>query len=192
MILITTLQGFEKVGGSRQTTVEKQRILQCLVSDRFLSTYIGSPALQDREYFQLAAMTTLHTSIKINKNQSLQGSTAPIAKLTWGKSTKEVIQSMELTMLAALQWHVNPPKVMSFAHKIIYLVVPANLMDNSTRMGILKLVQCQMELTISNYDLSLHKASSIAFAALLNAIGMQDGSSADYFESNMSSILTEK
>jgi hypothetical protein len=172
---------------SRETT---EIAVSCL--DRFLSTNVGSRALQDREYFQLAAMTALYTSAKINESRAL--GSASIAKLTRGKSTKEDIESMELTMLAALQWRVNPPTAMSFARKFIDLVVPSNLrMDDSTRTGILELVQCQVELAISDYDLSLHKASSIAFAALLNAIDTQDGIRfADYLESNMSSILTEK
>jgi hypothetical protein len=172
---------------SRETT---EIAVSCL--DRFISTDVGSRALQDREYFQLAAMTALYTSAKINESRAL--GSASIAKLTRGKSTKEEIESMELTMLAALQWRVNPPTAMSFARKFIDLVVPSDLrMDDSTRTGIIELVQCQVELAISDYDLSLHKASSIAFAALLNAIDTQDGIRfADYLESNMSSILIEK
>jgi hypothetical protein len=154
--------------------------MSCL--DRFASTPDGHQVLLDRRKFQLAALTSVYTAVKIHEQQAL----APqlVAKLSHGFHTVTDIEAMERRMLQALRWRVNPPTSMEFVRKILDLI-PQDVMDEKSRKVAVELVQYQVDLSVVNYGLCTKKASCIAFASLLNAVERvhNDGVTSIYVES---------
>jgi len=90
-------------------------IMSCV--DRFVSTPKGSQILFDRDKYQLAVMSSLYLVAKIQQAQALEPSS--MAKLSRGKYSKHDIESMELDILEALEWCVNPPTPTEFAHEFL-------------------------------------------------------------------------
>jgi len=140
-------------------------IMSCL--DRFVSTSEGRSALLNRCEYQLAALTSVYTCVKVHCPQAL--SPDLVARLSQGSYTKQDIEAMELKFLSALQWRVNPPTIMDFLR--IYLnLIPSDCINEHTRKVIVELVGYQADLSLSDFNLSRRPASFIAFASLLNAI----------------------
>jgi len=142
--------------------------VSCL--DRFLSTPDGFQLLFDSEQFQLAAMCALYTTAKIHERQALEP--ASIAKLSRGLHTAEAVEAMERRMLKALQWRVNPPTAMRFVHLFLDLI-PTHMLDDASKQVMLELVKYQVKLALLDYQLSQHRSSNLALAAVLNAIDSQ-------------------
>ncbi|OEU11305.1 hypothetical protein FRACYDRAFT_193165, partial [Fragilariopsis cylindrus CCMP1102] len=87
--------------------------LSCL--DRFV-ILLNNIILQDRQVYQLAAMTAFYISIKLNEEEVMDPNT--ISALSRGVHTSKSIIEMESTILVALQWRVHPPTSMSFVRLI--------------------------------------------------------------------------
>jgi hypothetical protein len=176
-----------------------QRMVASIMScvDRFVATLRGSPILLDRENYQLAVMAALYMVSKIQQIHALEPES--IAKLSRGKYTKADIETMELEILTSLEWFVNPPTPMGFAHEFLQnfeFVVPAenddsvvgdssendestsltstsSLSSTTNRMEerIMGLVKCQIEEATYDYKLScLTRPSHVAFGAFSNAL----------------------
>jgi hypothetical protein len=154
--------------------------ISCL--DRFVSTPDGHQVLLDRRQFQLAALTSVYTAVKIHEQKAL----APdlVAKLSHGSHTETDIEAMERRMLQALQWRVNPPTSMEFVRKFLDLI-PQDVLDEKSRKVAMELVQYQVDLSVGGYDFCTKKASCIAFASLLNAVEsvQNDNMTSSYVES---------
>lgn len=135
--------------------------------DRFLCSRVGPEVLLDRSKFQLAAMTSLYTAVKIHEPEAMEPGL--IASLSRGAYTKEQVEQMELTMLNAIQWRVNPPTAVAFVHQYLDLI-PTSLIHQDAREAIIDLAKYQTELAVTDYDFVPVNASSIAFASLLNAL----------------------
>jgi hypothetical protein len=144
--------------------------------DRFLASPVGLEILLDRAKFQLAAMTALYIAIKIHEPEAMDPGL--IASLSRGAYNKEQVEAMEVAMLSAIQWRVNPPTALAFAHQYLNLV-PTTLIHQHAREAIIDLAKYQTELAVSDYTLCVASpASSVAFAAILNALesmGMDAG-----------------
>jgi len=142
----------------------------------------GQEILLDRNLYQLAAMTSLYSSIKIHEQQVMD--TQFVSNLSKGVHTPAAIEAMESKMLMAIQWRVNPPTAMSFMRMISSLILDTSL-DSSTKETILDRTQQQIEMTVSEYSF----CSSIAFASMLNSIkGTLDD---DTFYRNFSILVGE-
>jgi hypothetical protein len=154
--------------------------MSCL--DRFVSTPDGHHVLLDRCKFQLAALTAVYTAVKIHEQQAM----APelVANLSHGSHTEADIEAMERRMLKALQWRVNPPTSMDFVRKFLDLV-PQDALDERSRTCAVELAQYQVDISVLNYGFCTSKASSIAFASLLNAVESvhSDSATCSYIES---------
>jgi hypothetical protein len=154
--------------------------MSCL--DRFVSTPDGHQVLLDRSQFRLAALTSVYTAVKIHEQQAL----APdlVAKLSHGSHNETNIEAMELRMLQALQWRVNPPTSMEFVRKFLDLI-PQDVLDEKSRKVAVELAQYQVDLSVVDYAFCTKKASFIAFASLLNAVESvhNDGMTSSYVES---------
>jgi hypothetical protein len=154
--------------------------MSCL--DRFVCTPDGHQVLLDRRQFQLAALTSVYTAVKIHEQQAL----APdlVAKFSHGSHTEKNIEAMELRMLQALQWRVNPPTSMEFIRKFLDLI-PQDVLDEKSRKVAVELTQYQVDLSVVDYAFCTKKASFIAFASLLNAVESvhNDGMTSSYVES---------
>jgi hypothetical protein len=140
--------------------------------DRLLSTPAAAQEiLNDRGVFQLATMTSLYTAVKIHEPEAIEPSL--IASLSRGSFTSEQVEAMEFKILNALQWRVNPPTALFFVQQYLDLV-PSHILNDKVRAAVLEVAKFQTELAVCDYDLSTVNASSIAFAALLNALESLD------------------
>jgi hypothetical protein len=140
-------------------------LMSCL--DRFVSTKNGETILLDRSQYQLAALTALYSSVKIHNPTAL--SPEFVSKLSRGEYCKYDIEAMERRMLDAIQWRVNPPTAMDFVRIYLDMSLVWNWLDLRTQDIVLELVGYQINLSISEFDISTSKASHIAIASLLNA-----------------------
>jgi hypothetical protein len=137
--------------------------------DRYLSTQgVRSPALDDRKVFQLAAMTCLYTAIKIHEPEAMEPRI--ISQLSRGGYTEEQVTDMELEILNAIQWRMNPPTAFSFIHNLLALL-PEGSMSPSDRDTVYELAKCQTELAIHEYSLVTVDASIVATSSIMNALG---------------------
>lgn len=139
--------------------------------DRFLMTPEGQEAVNDRKVFQLAAMTSLYTAIKVHEPEAMEPKV--VASLSRGAYTEDEVTDMERRILMAIQWRMNPPTAMSFVHHFMALLDEGS-MKESEIVGTLELAKYQTELAVNCYDFVGVDASTIAFAALTNALQCAD------------------
>lgn len=135
--------------------------------DRFLLTTAGASALQDRNIYQLTAMTALYSAIKIHERQAL--SPKVVSQLSRGIYNDCQITEMEAVLLTALEWKLHPPTAISFVRELL-TALPARLMDDSMKDTILEIAQMQTELSVSNYRFIETPSSTVAFCAIMNAL----------------------
>jgi hypothetical protein len=135
--------------------------------DRFLATPEGTAARNDRCVYQLACMASLYTAVKIN--EPLAMSPSMVAHFSSGAFSSKDIEAMEATLLNALKWRVNPPTSWDFVRMILDLV-PRHTVDGEIRKAALDLALFQTELAVANYQFVTVQASTIAYAALMNAL----------------------
>lgn len=135
--------------------------------DRFLLTQAGAAALEDRNIYQLAAMTALYTAIKIHERQAL--SPKVVSQLSRGIYTEDHIKGMEATILAALDWRMNPPTTISFVRQFLTLI-PDHALSQQERESILEITSAQAEHFVSNAEYISTPASTIAYCTLMNAL----------------------
>ena len=135
--------------------------------DRFLSSSDGQQnVITDRHQFQLAAMACLYTAVKIHEKEAVTPEL--IAQLSNGAHCKEDVEAMEMRILSALQWRVNPPTASAFVHQFVSLlstIIP----DPGFRATAIDLAHFQVELAVCDYAMVTRRASWIALCALLNA-----------------------
>jgi hypothetical protein len=159
----------------RETAASSMSIL-----DRFCASPEGQHVLLDRDEFQLAAMTALYTAVKVHEQEAMNPQL--ISNLSRGAHTKEAVENMEFRMLNAIQWRVNPPTAMAFMKHFLDLV-PPHILEDQARTTVTDLAQYQVELAVCDYNLGTQKASSMAFASLMNAIeSLDDGHLLSNFE----------
>lgn len=135
--------------------------------DRFLGTPEGASTLKDRKMFQLAAMTCLYTAIKIHEPEAMEPQV--ISGLSRGVYSADDIEDMERKILAAIRWRLNPPTTMSFV-RFFAALVPDGIWADDEFESIVALAKYQTELAVGEYSFVGVNASTIAFAALSNAL----------------------
>jgi hypothetical protein len=135
--------------------------------DRFLATPAGNDAMQDRKVFQLAAMTSLYSAIKIHEPEAMEPKV--IASLSRGAYTEDEVTAMELRILSAIEWRMNPPTAMAFVHHFLGLL-PQGAMTDSEKEGTIEIAKFQTELAVNSYEFVGVNASTVAFASLSNAL----------------------
>ena len=135
--------------------------------DRYISTETGFPAIYDRKVFQLAAMTCLYTAIKIHEPEAMEPRI--VAQLSRGVYTEEQVTDMELEILMAIQWRMNPPTALSFINNFLALL-PEGVLSQTDRDTVYELAKFQTELAVHEYSLVAVDASTLALSALMNAL----------------------
>lgn len=135
--------------------------------DRYLTTEVGAPALNDRKVFQLAAMTSLYTAIKIHEPEAMEPKV--VANLSRGTYTEQQVIDMEMSILGAIQWRMNPPTAISFINSL-FALLPEGIMSSAERDAVYELAKFQTELAVNESSLIAVGASTVAFSALLNAL----------------------
>jgi hypothetical protein len=132
--------------------------------DRFLE---ASPwILQDRSAFQLAAITSLYTCVKVHEPQAIAVET--MANLSRNVYPASQIEAMERVMLQATKWLVHPPSSFSFCYSFCQWIVAAD--PRYDLQTLLDLTKLQFESTLQDYQMSMVPSSSVAFAAVMNAM----------------------
>jgi hypothetical protein len=123
-------------------------------------------ALTDKSAFQLAAITSLYTSIKIHETQSLAAETMSI--LSRDVFTVEQIEAMERMMLSANHYLLNPPTMLSFAYRLAKWVSTVD--KRYPFETLLELTNMQLEAALFDYAFISVEQSVIAVAAVHNAM----------------------
>ena len=136
--------------------------------DRYLSTPVGRHCLTDRKTFQLAAMVCLYTAVKIHEPEAMEPKV--VAGLSRGAYTEQQVTDMEVSILTAIQWRMNPPTALSFAHSFLALLSAKNILTDSEKDAVFELAKFQTEAAVNEYELTTVCPSTIALAAVLNAI----------------------
>ncbi|KAL3795631.1 hypothetical protein HJC23_002038 [Cyclotella cryptica] len=144
--------------------------------DRFLSKSRPSArrALKYKKDYQLAAMTCLYIAIKLFEPLAMD--TGLLSSISQGCYTESDISEMEQEILTSLGWRMNGPTPQDFLSHIIDLL-PSSVYtyDESIPVTLSDFSRFQIELAVSDYDLSLHKPSVLALASILNsAAGVDD------------------
>ena len=144
--------------------------------DRFLSTSRSSAiqALEFKRDYQLAAMTCLYIAIKLFEPLAMD--TGMLSSISQGCYSESEILDMEKEILTSLGWRVNGPTSHDFlSHILEVLPSTANKSDKSIYRTLIDFSKFQVELAVSDYDLSVQKPSIVALAAILNsAEGVDD------------------
>lgn len=136
-----------------------------LYLDQFLGTEEGELVLYDRSSFQLAAMISLELAVKIHEPKELN--MHGLSELSKGTYSIEQLVLMERKILMALNWRMHPPTAISFANLLLELL-PTNI-PTAIKNKIKEFSMFQIELSVKDYFLVVHKSSTIALASILNA-----------------------
>lgn len=132
--------------------------------DRFLMA--SEWALEDRSAFQLASITCLYTAIKVHEPTVLSVDT--IVQLGGDAYRAEQIEAMERLIVDSTKWRMNPSTSFGFGHFLCEIVA---LVDSQHDLDTLKeLTMWQLENIQTDYELGLLPASTVAFAAVMNAV----------------------
>jgi hypothetical protein len=135
--------------------------------DRFLSTTEGTTARNDRKTYQLVCMTALYTAVKIHEPKAMSPSL--VSRFSHGAFTARDIEAMEVKLLDALKWRVNPPTSWAFMRKLMSLI-PEYALDKELREAADDLAVLQIELAVSTYQFVSVNASTVAYCALMNSL----------------------
>ena len=135
--------------------------------DRFLCTPTGIHALQDRSVYQLAAMASLYTAVKIHEPEAMDP--ALVSNLSRGTYTANEIEEMEFIIIQSLRWRLNPPTTLSFVREFMKLT-SIEALDEPTRIVVYELCKFQAEFATSNHDFVEAQASEKAYHSFMNAL----------------------
>ena len=130
-------------------------------------TQQGHCALFNSSDFQLAAMTSLYTAVKIHEPEVM--SARLVSTLSRGAHTEAEVEDMESRILQAVKWRVNPPTSLSFVRCFLDLL-PLELFGESLKSTLYEVSKYQSELVVADYSLVTVPASSIAYASIVNAL----------------------
>lgn len=138
--------------------------------DRFLSkpSPVAHDALQDRNLFHLIAIGALYIAIKTNEKLTI-GSDF-FAHMSSGTHSVEEIELMEMIILNGLSWRICAPTSVQMAHCIFSLLLPHVDIRVKQWGFILDEVRFLTEHAVRDYYLSTLRQSTVAMAAILNAL----------------------
>lgn len=138
------------------------------ISMSYLDRYLATRTV-NKKIFQLAAMTSLYLAIKLYEPGNLRMSS--LIDLSRGYFLVDHIVSMEDCILQALEWRVHPPTPFSFTREFLMILPPE--VSPEIRHDINELARFLTELSVCDYYFVTKKPSSVALAAMLNAIELQ-------------------
>lgn len=135
--------------------------------DRFLLSDLGFVTLTEPTIYQLAAMTSLYTAIKIHEPEAMDPEL--ISSLSHGAYTIQQVEAMEFGILQAIGWRVNPPTALAFV-RLFLALLPHGILDEATKAAAYELTINQTEHAVKDYHFITVKASEIAYVSLMNAL----------------------
>eukprot|EP00581_Thalassiosira_minuscula_P007342 CAMPEP_0183703522 /NCGR_PEP_ID=MMETSP0737-20130205/1238_1 /TAXON_ID=385413 /ORGANISM="Thalassiosira miniscula, Strain CCMP1093" /LENGTH=343 /DNA_ID=CAMNT_0025930291 /DNA_START=136 /DNA_END=1167 /DNA_ORIENTATION=+ len=138
------------------------------VAMSYLDRYLATRTV-NRRIFQLAAMTALYLAIKLYEPGKLRMTS--LIDLSRGYFMAEHIVTMEDSMLQSLHWHVHPPTPYAFTGDLILLL--SGDIHPRARHDVSELSRFLTELSVCDYWFVTKKPSSVALAAIINAMELQ-------------------
>ena len=156
--------------------------------DRYLAIYFearasaGVPAITKRE-FQLVTMCCLYLAVKLKGH--IRVPLEYMVQLSRGTINITQLQDMEMELLSQLSWLVNPPTSFDFLQRYLRLLQPEDASNgqflddmngrtmtvSSPRLTALEdLASFLIELSVLDYYFVNFRASTVALAALFNAM----------------------
>jgi hypothetical protein len=154
-----SVQIVDYCGFKRETVAISMNMLDRFVRETPL-------ALVDRSIFQLASISCLYSAIKINEPKAISSET--MATLSRYQFDRNQIEAMEQLILKTVKWLCHPPTTFAFGHYYCKLVAGS---DTSFDFDTLwEMTKVQLESVLNNYQMALVPSSSVAFAAVVNAI----------------------
>ena len=148
--------------------------------DRFLSltsnstdadaARVSDEALEDQSKFQLLAVTALYVSVKLNEKEVIPSDKFSSEVCHHVYSAKE-IEDMERILLSGLSWRCHAPTAYQVGLSILSLLLPYVDMSEATWGFLMEEMKYLTELAVRDYYFSKQRTSTIALAAILNAIG---------------------
>jgi Cyclin, N-terminal domain len=134
--------------------------------DRFLAT-----CRCDRTSFKLAATTTLHLAVKLLYPCKL-ADLGILSDLSRGEFDMKDVCSMESHILHTLSWNLHPPTAIAFSSIFLdYFFASRVVTISSTDLeDIYDVSSFFSELAVCDYFFVLMRASTVALAAILNAL----------------------
>ncbi len=144
--------------------------------DRFLSKSkscdLAYKILHDRIQFQLLTVTALYISIKINEEIVIGSELFSI--ISCDLYSISDIEDMELSLLCGLSWYISAPTTLQIASHILKLISSHITIQlrRQTWAAILDEVLYQAEHAVRDYFFVTQRPSTVAIAAILNAINL--------------------
>ena len=157
---------------SRQTVASAMEMV-----DRFLSmpsdaanavARVSDETLRDQTKFQLLTIAALYTSIKVHEEKAI--SSDLIAEMCSQFYTAEEIEDMERTLLSGLSWQCHAPTAHQVGLSILSLILPSVDIPEVTWGVIMDEMTYLTAVAVRDYYFSTQRTSTIALAAVLNAI----------------------
>lgn len=161
-----------------QCKFERENVaIAMTIADRFMSTISNASQHQlqyllcHRGQYQLVAVTSLYISVKLNEQVAF--SSKDFATLSHGMYSTEDIEDMEWLILQGLSWRLYSPTSLQVADQILSLMLSqavATTLEQGTWDFIKEEVAYQTENSVRDYYFTTQRPSTIAAAAILNAI----------------------
>ena len=124
--------------------------------------------------YQLATVTSLYIVSKLHRLHH-QLSLGYFVKISEGKFTTNHLLDMEMKMLDALRWRVNPPVPILQSTYLLVFALPTTI---PKRPLITELTRFLTEAILTDYYFVPFKASTISIAAIFTALDITVGESA--------------
>ncbi len=156
---------------SRETVASAMEMV-----DRFLSmpsnsvdaARVSDEALRDQSKLQLLTVAALYISIKLNEKTVI--SSEALAEMCRLIYSAQEIEDMERTLLSGLSWRCHAPTAHQVGLSILSLLLPYVDMLEATWGFLMDEMKYQTELAVRDYYFSTQRTSTIALAAIFNAI----------------------
>jgi len=141
--------------------------------DRYLTTQDGGrhrpgSARNDRITYQLATIVALYLAIKIHEPEAMD--LVLVSVVCRGAFTPGQVKDMEVRMLAALEWRLNPPTSLSFVRSLLSLIPTPLLRNNRVRKAAYEATKYRTELALIEYDFVGVRSSEVALRAILTSL----------------------
>jgi|SaaInl74LU_5_DNA_1037368.scaffolds.fasta_scaffold03782_3 hypothetical protein len=130
---------------------------------------VSDEALRDQSKFQLLTVTALYVAIKVNERVAL--SSDLFVEVCSRAYTVEEIEDMERVLLSGLSWRCHAPTTHQVGLSILSLILPYVDIPEASWGFLMDEVKYLIELTVLDYYFSTQRTSTVALAAIFNAIG---------------------
>ena len=130
---------------------------------------VSKEILRDQNKLQLLTITALYVAIKVNERVAL--SSDLFVEVCSRAYTVEEIEDMERVLLSGLSWRCHAPTTHQVGLSILSLILPYVDIPEASWGFLMDEVKYLIELTVLDYYFSTQRTSTVALAAIFNAIG---------------------